>query len=73
MGAKNLDEIQFNAAMEHIVVALKERGYDPYAQLTGYITENDPIYVTSHNGARELISTLDIGAVKNFVENMDKE
>lgn len=68
-----MDEKQFNAAMEHIVAALKERGYDPYAQLTGYITESDPIYITSHNGARHLISKLDIKAVKNFVENMDKE
>lgn len=67
-----MDEIQFNVAMEHIVKALKERGYDPYAQLTGYITETDPIYITSHNGARQLISKLDMKAVKNFVENMDK-
>ena len=67
-----MDEIQFNVAMEHIVKALKERGYDPYAQLTGYITETDLIYITSHNGARQLISKLDMKAVKNFVENMDK-
>lgn len=67
-----MDEIQFNAAMEHIVAALKERGYDPYAQLTGYITENEPTYITSHNGARQLISKLDMKAVKNFVENIDK-
>ena len=67
-----MDEIQFNDAMEQIIAALKERGYDPYAQLTGYITENDPIYITSHNGARQLIATLDIALVKNYVENMDK-
>ncbi|WP_345742654.1 IreB family regulatory phosphoprotein [Bacteroides nordii] len=30
---------------------LKEKGYDPYAQLTGYITENEPTYITSHKGA----------------------
>lgn len=68
-----MDEIQFNTTMEHIVAALKERGYDPYAQLTGYITESDPIYITSHNGARQLISKLDMNAVKNFVKSMDKE
>ncbi len=68
-----MEEIQFNAAMEHIIAALKERGYDPLAQLPGYITENDPIYIPSHNGARLLITKLDIGAVKKFVENMDKE
>ena len=67
-----MDEIRFNAAMEQIITALQERGYDPYAQLTGYITENDPIYITSHKGARQLIATLDKVLVKNFVDNMNK-
>ena len=50
-----MDEKQFEATMEFIVAALKERGYDPYAQLYGYIKENEPTYITSHNGARSLI------------------
>ena len=37
-----MDERQFIAAMDHIVAALRERGYDPYAQLTGYVTETTP-------------------------------
>ena len=65
-----MDERQLIAAMEHIVAALKERGYDPYAQLTGYITENEPTYITSHNGARQLIVTLDMERVKRFVKEM---
>ena len=40
-----MDEKQFIAAMEHIVAALKERGYDPYSQLTGYVTENERTYI----------------------------
>ncbi|MBO5016733.1 MAG: IreB family regulatory phosphoprotein [Bacteroidaceae bacterium] len=66
-----MDERQFIAAMEHIVAALKERGYDPYAQLTGYITENEPTYITSHKGARQLIVTLDMDRVKCFVREME--
>ena len=50
LGAENMEERQFIAAMEYIVAALKERGYDPYAQLTGYITENEPTYITNHKG-----------------------
>ena len=65
-----MEERQFIAAMEHIVAALKERGYDPYAQLTGYVTENEPTYITSHKGARQLIVTLDIDQVKSFVKEM---
>lgn len=65
-----MDDKQFAAAMEHIVAALKEKGYDPYAQLTGYITENDAVYITSHKGARQLITTLDIKHVKAYVKGM---
>ena len=65
-----VDERQFIAAMDYIVAALKERGYDPYAQLTGYVTENEPTYITNHKGARQLIVTLDKERVKRFVKEM---
>lgn len=65
-----MDERQFIAAMDHIVAALRERGYDPYAQLTGYVSENEPTYITSHKGARQLIVTLDMERVKCFVKEM---
>ena len=67
-----MDERQFIAAMDHIVAALRERGYDPYAQLTGYVTENEPTYITSHKGARQLIVTLDMDRVKRFVKEMEQ-
>ena len=65
-----MDERQFIAAMDHIVAALRERGYDPYAQLTGYVTENEPTYITSYKGARQLILTLDKEQVQRYVERM---
>lgn len=66
-----LDEKQFEATMEFIVAALKERDYDPYAQLYGYIKENEPTYITSHNNARSLIKTLDIECVRRYVMRME--
>lgn len=63
-------ERHFISAMGTIVEALKEKGYDPYAQLTGYVTENEPTYITSHKGARQLIVTLDMDRVKCFVKEM---
>ena len=65
-----MNDKQFATAMETIVAALKERGYDPYAQLIGYITENAPTYITNHKGARQLIVTLDMDRVKRFVKEM---
>ena len=65
-----MNDKEFLDAMEHIVSALIEKGYDPYAQLTGYVTENEPTYITSHKGARQLIVTLDMERVKRFVKEM---
>ena len=56
--------------MRHIIEAMKEKGYDPYTQLTGYVMENEPTYITNHRGARQLITTLDIECVKQFVKEM---
>ncbi len=67
-----MTEKEFISAMGLIVAALKEKGYDPYEQLTGYIRLNNPSYITKHNGARQLIVSLDMVRVKNFVEKMDK-
>lgn len=67
-----MNDKEFLDAMEHIVSVLIERGYDPYAQLTGYVTENEPTYITSHKGARQLIVTLDMDRVKRFVKDMDQ-
>ena len=36
-----------------------EKGYDPQNQLVGYILSGDPTYITSHNGARKLLTRLD--------------
>ncbi len=63
----------FIDTMELIVASLKERGYNPYAQLFGYISYNEPAYITSHNNARNLIQTLDQTSVKKYVLEMDKK
>lgn len=65
-----MDNQIFVAAMEQIVSALKEKGYDPYAQLYGYLKENEPTYITSHKGARQLILTLDKKQVEQYVATM---
>jgi len=39
-------------------------------QLYGYVTENEPSYITKHKNARELILSLDKAQVKEYVVNM---
>ncbi len=52
--AESPDEI-----LAHVYKALQTKGYDPIAQLTGYILTGDPTYITSHESARSLICRLE--------------
>lgn len=45
--------------MRQIYDALSEKGYDPVNQIVGYILSGDPTYITSHNGARSLITKVE--------------
>ncbi len=45
--------------MDKVVVALKEKGYEPISQIIGYIMSGDPTYITSHNDARTLICKIE--------------
>lgn len=42
--------------LAHVHEALLEKGYNPINQLVGYIMSGDPTYITSHNGARGMIT-----------------
>ncbi len=48
-----------SSIIEHVYGALQDKGYDPIAQLTGFILTGDPTYITSHNAARSLICRLE--------------
>ena len=45
--------------LEDVYVALKEKGYEPFTQIVGYILSGDPTYITSHANARALIGKLE--------------
>lgn len=45
--------------LEKVFEALKEKGYDPIAQIVGYVLSGDPTYITAHKGARNLITRID--------------
>ena len=45
--------------LTQVFAALEERGYDPVAQLVGYLMSGDPTYITSHREARTLIRTVE--------------
>ena len=65
-----MNSAEFNKSMEIIVEALKERGYDPYAQIYGYLQEDNPMYITQHRNARVLIQTLEKNLIKQCIAKM---
>ena len=67
-GVMQLNQMQFDAAIEKIVSALKTAGYDPYMQLKGYVVSGEITYITRQGGARDLASQLDIERIKDFLK-----
>lgn len=57
----------FEKAINEIVEALKECGYNPYEQLQGYISLGNDSYITRHNGARDKIQTLDREQIRKYL------
>lgn len=45
--------------LKEVYQALSEKGYNPINQIVGYILSGDPTYITSHNGARNLIRQIE--------------
>lgn len=62
-----------NATLEEIIRLLEEKGYDPVAQLTGYIKTGRDDYITRHGGARDKIKEIDKESIKQYLhQNREK-
>ena len=56
-----------NEKLKEIITLMEEKGYDPIAQLTGYIEIGSDDYITRHGGAREKIKEIDIEMIKDYI------
>lgn len=59
MWRKGPEESNPGDVLRKVYAALKEKGYSPIDQIVGYLLSGDPTYITSHNGARNLIRRLE--------------
>ena len=57
-----------NEKLNEIIMLMEERGYDPIAQLTGYLEIGSDDYITRHGNAREKIKTIDKEVIKKYIE-----
>jgi uncharacterized protein (UPF0297 family) len=49
--------------LQRVYLALQEKGYNPVAQIAGYLLCGDPVYITTHGDARTLIRHLNLQEV----------
>ena len=52
-------ELKVGDILKTVYQAMTEKGYNPVNQIAGYIMSGDPTYITSHKGARSLISKVE--------------
>lgn len=59
LNSENVEAEMIHDIIKKVYAALEEKGYDPIAQLSGYILSGDPSYITSHNNARSLMKHIE--------------
>ncbi len=52
----NNRDSEIKQILAYVHEALLEKGYNPISQMVGYIMSGDPTYITSHKGARSMIT-----------------
>ncbi len=55
------------AVLDEIVASLKEAGFEPYEQLTGYVEYGNLTYITRKNGARDKITQISVIDIKQYL------
>ena len=68
-----MEQADFEKQIALVIAALSDAGYDPYAQLTGFIQTGDDTFITRRNDARAIISTLDREMVARYVSEEMKQ
>ena len=72
------DEVDPKELFFEICEAIREGGYNPISQISGYLISEDPTHITNYKSARTLIGKLDRDdlleeMVKYYIEAIDKE
>ena len=63
-----MENSKFNETVESIISSIKKSGHDPYAQIYGYLTSGNDMYITRIGNARELIKQLDKAQLLAYVK-----
>lgn len=64
---EEFDQALVKAILEEVYLALKEKGYDPINQISGYLMSGDPGYISSYKDARKKIVSIDRNKILEFL------
>lgn len=67
-----MQEQVYVSVLNEIVDALIARGHNPYGQLKGYVIEQKDVYITSNRNARQIIKTINIKDIEEYLLNWEK-
>ena len=70
--------VDVKEVLAKVYAALKEKGYNPTNQIVQYIMSGEPLFITSHNSARSLITKVERDElveelVSSYIEHNFKE
>lgn len=55
------------AVLDQAADSIRSAGYDPYAQLYGYLSTGNDSYITRHGNAREIVCHTDKNALEAYL------
>ena len=58
---------EFIDEMANVIAALRATDNEPYDQLYGYVLLRNPVYITRHGGAREIVSNMKLWDIETFL------
>lgn len=63
-------DLKTKNTLEHIVASICAAGYDPYAQLYGYLKTGDETYITRTGGARGLVKEISREELQSYTDTL---
>lgn len=65
-----MNENDFIEKVNEIVLLLKERGYEPYDQIYGYLETGLDTYITRYGDARNKIKQLNKTKLREYIKSI---
>lgn len=72
---KEFNEVIVEDILKDVCSTLKEKGYNPINQITGYLMSGDPGYISSYKDARKKITSIDRSKILEYLlkKNLGEE